>query len=197
MIISIEGVDGVGKTKVAKALAGRLHICYQKFPDRTTESGKLLAAVLQGQARIHPVAFQALQIANRLEQLPLLHHAYQGGTHLVCDRYTLSGAVYGRLEGLRMGWLLSMLRAVPAANVEVLLTCDVKKLDGERLAGRDREMYETGGVERLAQTQSKFEGFFETRETNRRARWLKYDTTYVAPEIIAKRIADTLKGCFV
>ena len=46
MIISIEGVDGVGKTTIAKALADLLHIGYQKFPDRTTESGKLLADVM-------------------------------------------------------------------------------------------------------------------------------------------------------
>jgi dTMP kinase len=187
MIFSIEGVDGVGKTLVAKLLAAKLGALYLKFPDRETVSGGLLDEALRGKRLLDPVVFQVLQTVNRLEKGRLLELAKGSQDfHVVCDRYTLSGLVYGEAEGLSREWLSAVLAAVPPADYEIVLTCDPSTLDGERLAGRDRERYEKGGIAALEAFQEGYLREWRHHSSNREAIWRRFVTSAMGSEAIVE-----------
>jgi len=165
MIIAIEGIDGVGKTTLARALATKIGAFYLKFPDRETVSGKAIDRALRREQdgrpieQLPPAAMQALQFVNRMEKRHLLTLAEKSTTrHVVCDRYTMSGLVYGMSDGLPIDWLIDMsLGTEPDADLQILLVADPEMIDRERLAGRDREIYENRGIAGLSAQSTEFE----------------------------------------
>jgi dTMP kinase len=185
MIIAIEGVDGVGKTTLAKKLAVRIGAVYLKFPDRTTPSGACIDKVLRFQGTMSPEAFQALQTVNRLEKLQTLREAADSRiSHVVCDRYTASGVVYGARDGLSRTWLENIHGAIPRARVNVLLTGDPAIIDATRFEGRVRERYEAQGVQSLADQVAAFEVYWSIqREAYRDETWLMFSMGNDADEL--------------
>lgn len=167
MLIAIEGIDGVGKTTLAKALAEKIGALYLKFPDRRTQTGVVLDQALRsdnGFGQLGPVTFQALQCTNRLEKWHQLAAAAGSPTiHVVADRYVASGYVYGKLDGLAPSWLDTVFAPFPTADLQVLLVADVAKVDGERLAGRDREVYERKGLAGLRAQHEAFTQLWELK----------------------------------
>jgi dTMP kinase len=183
MIIEIEGCDGVGKTTVARLLAEKIGAEYFKFPDRSTPTGKIIDRVLRtgsdGAAYVgfDPYNMQALNIVNRLEKAAELDQCYASRfNHCVCDRYVQSGVVYGSQDGLDPAWLASVVGAgvIPEADLHVLLWMDPTALDAERLAGRDREIYESRGLKGLVAQELRFLQLWQAHESD--PRWVKYNT---------------------
>jgi thymidylate kinase len=167
MIIAIEGLDGSGKTTLGKLLAARLGGHYLKFPNRQTTSGKLIDHHLRSSAYVLPESFQALQVVNRIEQLPTLLACHNHATHhVVCDRYTASGLVYGRQDGLARADIETWNQCLPPANLSVLLAVDPVCIDGERLKGRDREVYENRGLQGLEDQARRFEALWAERKAD-------------------------------
>lgn len=120
MLIVIEGIDGAGKSTLAKALGEVLGINVLKFPIYDSPTGRLISKHLDGSVHLEPNVFQALQTANKMEALPQLMRACNGYVvtaletilggraydedlprHLILDRYTLSGQVYGEIDGVK------------------------------------------------------------------------------------------------
>jgi dTMP kinase len=177
VIIAIEGLDGCGKTTVSKLLAARLGAPYLKFPDRTTASGKVIDAALRHGALIFPESFQALQVVNRVEKLPWLVAASRHGLqHVVCDRYTASGLVYGMQDGLHRRDLEDWNACLPLPDLNVLLSVDPVCIDGVRLKGRDREVYESRGLQGLEDQAKRFDDLWAERKDNPTWR------TFIGPE---------------
>lgn len=140
MITVIEGIDGSGKTTVAKRLSDGLGHAYLKFPDRSTPIGKLIDQHLKGRFVLgdesgdgvsaltrapsvdDALMFQALQLANRMEHGQLLDDAWNNeGVNVVCDRYYQSGIVYGRLDGLDVDHLMRMHHLIPNPDLNILV----------------------------------------------------------------------------
>lgn len=97
-LIVIEGPDGAGKTTLAKRLNDRTYI---KFPDRSTETGKLIDRYLRRDVvfnteddAANEVAAQCLFAANQHEKGPQMIKSLLAGENLVLDRYVPSGVVY-------------------------------------------------------------------------------------------------------
>ncbi len=114
------------------------------FPDYTTATGKIIQSMLRGDMGLHEGAeselahesycksprdenaltLQALMAANRYEKFDLLKRyegtgqqarGATGNDILICDRYWLSGLVYGMADGLYEPWLTSIHAALPSA----------------------------------------------------------------------------------
>ena len=191
MIVEIEGCDGAGKTTVAKLLAEKIGAQYLKFPDRTTPTGRVLGDMLTGKVPHDPVPFQALNVVNRLECLhPLRLYAHDRDHHVVCDRYEQSAYVYGGQDGLDGEWLRLVMEAQPKADLHVLLWVDPETLDAERLAGRDREVYESRGVKGLVSQSIRFMQIWAQHESD--PRWVKYNTAERSANTIAEMVVSDL-----
>jgi dTMP kinase len=135
MLICVEGLDGSGKTTIAKAIAEIMGGDYLHFPVYDSPTGRVIKKYLSGkwflgladatpdeQANAEALAFQSLQVANRLEVYDRLESA-RGvrDYHLVVDRYWASGWVYGQLDGLDAGWLELVHRTLPTPDMNLLL----------------------------------------------------------------------------
>lgn len=157
MLIELEGCDGVGKTTVAKLLAAKLGAGYLKFPDRSTPTGAVIDRMLRGELTPEPVVFQALCVVNIFEHMADIEAALRSCRyHVVCDRWVQSAFVYGASDGLSEDWLYEVMRPVPDADLHVLLYMEPARIEGERLAGRDREIYERRGLQGVQDQQERF-----------------------------------------
>lgn len=161
MIVSIEGLDGVGKSTHAASLTERLRAKLWKFPVKDSPTGELIYGHLTGEwaamqrndadefptkaeTKMNALVFQALQIANRIEALPQLMRDIAAG-NVVFDRYWQSGYAYGRADGLDGEYLINLHSTLPAPNLNLLLDADVGTSFSRRPRRQDRyeECYQT------------------------------------------------------
>jgi thymidylate kinase len=105
------GGDNVGKTTIAKKLAATTNIPYFKFPygsdNDTIEdvySGKRIRSILNGEFQCDPIAFQALQLINKMEAIPHLRKLEQHYGAVIVDRWNLSAVIYGAIDGVDIVW---------------------------------------------------------------------------------------------
>jgi len=151
MLYLFEGINGSGKTTVAKAIAERLQCNLIEFPNYNSPSGKLIKEYLESLWRVETfalattssssyasaMAFQALNVANRMEIMPSLVAAQGDRTnHLVLTRYWQSGWVYGQMDGLDRNWLLNIHRAMTRPDISFLVNT-LPEVAMERLTSRD------------------------------------------------------------
>ena len=152
MLIVIEGADGCGKDTVADVVALGLQCSRLSFPNDGGYTGPLIREYLRGrwevrsrdpQGELHKddlasaMAFQALQIANRMEVMPRLLDAELGGLQgltTVVSRYWQSGWVYGQLDGLDREWLERVHEGMAQPSVNVLLDADASVCLARRAA---------------------------------------------------------------
>ncbi len=149
MIIALEGADAAGKATQCRLLVERLRAAGMRtssisFPDYTSVTGKLILEMLKGDSFVtstaevpekNALALQALMTANRYEHYEKLS-AFEDGV-LVCDRYWLSGLVYGMADGLPKDWLLDIRRGLPKAH-HLYLRVSLEESQRRRPEARDR-----------------------------------------------------------
>lgn len=130
MIVCVEGADGCGKTTLALALAEALRCDCIQFPYDLSITGPLIRGYLRKEwgllgeidaDRCGAIVHQALQVANRMEQMQRLHDARRTGSHLVLSRYWQSGWVYGQVDGLEAEWLQSLHHHMVQPDVAILI----------------------------------------------------------------------------
>lgn len=146
MLICFEGADGSGKDTVADAVAKRLGAERLNFPNDDGVTGPLIRSYLRkewavGMGERIPrsdagdgmhdalrgaLAFQALQVANRMEVMERLAEARETDRHLVLVRYWASGWVYGQLDGLDPSFLIAIHRAMVHPQYTFLVDADAE-----------------------------------------------------------------------
>jgi thymidylate kinase len=150
MIIAIEGADGCGKTSVSAAVAERIGAEVIPFPNDNTYTGKMIRDYLRKAWCVEPLqidldgqddelsalAFQALNIANRMELMPHLAMLDYAGHNAVLARYWQSAWVYGQLDGLPRDWLLKTHSTMVQPDLNILLDVSAETCMARR-ASRD------------------------------------------------------------
>lgn len=182
MIINFEGIDGSGKTSLAKKLADEIGAEYIHYPNDSGFTGPILRGYLRGKWSIYnedgidtaygPLAFQALQIVNRIEQIPAMRRCEGSkNNHMILDRYWPSCAVYGQLDGLPRDWLIDMQSVLPRADKYVWMKCS-PEVALERLKAKgSTEMYDR--LPSLSKAAELYEDLWERNSMS--AAWVSFD----------------------
>lgn len=154
--IEVEGIDASGKTTLTRNLYEHFkdeRTLKLVFPDHTSVTGSVLRAWLgkewtTGVQYIDALAFQCLQIVNRLDLMPEDLNDYD---YLIADRYYMSGLVYGSCDGLDMDWLISVQERLPKPDISFYLKVPVS-VSFERKDAKKRDRYEENRdyIERVA-----------------------------------------------
>lgn len=109
-LIVLEGADRAGKSTQARRLVEALkEQGYQaegmRFPERTTEIGRLVGSYLEKKSNIEDHTVHLLFSANRWEHVPLIKEKLRSGVTLVVDRYAFSGVAFSSSkENFSLHW---------------------------------------------------------------------------------------------
>lgn len=141
-LVSVEGIDGAGKTTHAKLLERDLesescHTKYMHFPDYSTETGKILAKVMRDEYKLSADALLGLFSVNRLECKSQVEEAATLFDAIVFDRYCESELAYGLAYDLPLNWLVSLESQMPVADLVIVLDID-PRVGIQRAARRGR-----------------------------------------------------------
>ena len=108
--IVIEGVDGIGKSTLARQLVALFNEIGKRavllsFPRKNTPTGRVLDSYLSGQLpRLNAFELHRLFLKNRMEALAEIEHLLDAGTIIVCERFWMSGVAYSIARGLDVNW---------------------------------------------------------------------------------------------
>ncbi|XP_028925384.1 thymidylate kinase isoform X1 [Ornithorhynchus anatinus] len=109
-LIVLEGMDRAGKTTQGRRLVDALRASGQtaellRFPERSTEIGKLLSSYLERKINLEDHTVHLLFSANRWEQVPLMKEKLNQGITLIVDRYAFSGVAFtSAKENFSLDW---------------------------------------------------------------------------------------------
>jgi thymidylate kinase len=93
---------------------------------------------------------QSVMLADRYEHYPMLRQAELSDVEwLVLDRYTMSGIVYGQVDGLDRNWLVQVHEPLPTADLYVLLDITVEESMRRRPERRDYYEKNTEKLEKI------------------------------------------------
>lgn len=130
--VVVEGLDGVGKSTVARELACALGALHLATPDdELREARRLLEPLLDGHANARMLWYAAtvMRVSDRVRA------ARAAGRAIVVDRYILSTLVYGELRGadLQLADVVARL-VVPDATIYLHATraCRAARLQGRQ-----------------------------------------------------------------
>ncbi|KAM9279721.1 thymidylate kinase [Morus bassanus] len=98
-LIVLEGVDRAGKSTQGRRLVEALRADGHRadllrFPERTTEIGRLISSYLAKEKNLEDHTVHLLFSANRWEHVPLMKEKLHQGITLVVDRYAFSGVAF-------------------------------------------------------------------------------------------------------
>jgi dTMP kinase len=129
--------------------------------------------------------------ANRYEVAGNINQLLDSGIHVVCDRFWMSGLVYGMADGLDRDWLLRVHESLPQPDLWILLDADPKVSIERRPERRDR--YERDDKAELRR-QLYLDEFRRRQETERLDRtWRIVDATGAVVEV-AMRVRQLVEA---
>lgn len=129
IFVVFEGPDRSGKTTQTNRLTsflvenGRrvLNGSPCRFPDRTTDIGRLIDLYLKSKAELDDRSLHLLFSANRWEKAADIRRALSNGESVVVDRYAFSGVAYSVAKGLPLEWCKASDVGLPAPDVVIYL----------------------------------------------------------------------------
>ncbi|XP_036714332.1 thymidylate kinase isoform X6 [Balaenoptera musculus] len=153
-LIVLEGVDRAGKStqsrKLVDALCAAGH-CAEllRFPERSTEIGKLLSSYLEKKSEVEDHSVHLLFSANRWEHVPLIKEKLSQGVTLVVDRYAFSGVAFtSAKENFSLDWCKQADVGLPKPDLVVFLQLQLPEAAARGEFGRER--YESSPFQQRA-----------------------------------------------
>lgn len=147
-LILIEGLDRSGKSTQASILTAKLaNGKLIKFPDRTTNIGKIINQYLTDETfELSDQSAHLLFSSNRWELAQCIVDDLHKGINIVMDRYIYSGIAYSLAKSYttkcpQMGdvdWLYSPDKGLPKPDVTFFLTLDLEQLSSRKGWGDER-----------------------------------------------------------
>ncbi|KZZ90403.1 thymidylate kinase [Ascosphaera apis ARSEF 7405] len=147
-LLVVEGLDRAGKSTqcaiLTKVLQEKGHkVKYIRFPDRTTEIGKLISSYLRGDFQLDDQSIHLLFSANRWQAAAQMEEDIANGITLIVDRYSYSGAVYSAAKdnaSLSLDWAWSPEIGLPKPDLWIYM--DISLEEAARRGGYGQERYE-------------------------------------------------------
>jgi dTMP kinase len=144
-LIVIDGIDQSGKRTQTQILANKVRrtgrrVSIWNFPDYTTPLGRQLKKYLTGRKQFDFHAVHLLYAANKWERATLIAREIESGSIVIANRYTPSNVAYGVAHGLSLGWLESLERNLPRADLVLVL--DVSPKASFRRKSKLRDVHE-------------------------------------------------------
>jgi dTMP kinase len=169
MICAIEGCDAAGKASICQALLEYLKSLGKDaeviaFPRYSGPVGSLIKETLCT-PNFRPEILQSLMLADRLAAVDILANPNK---EIICDRYYMSGIVYGAVEGLNEPWLYSMHQTLPRADVQILL--DIDPLISSKRRDKPRDENEKN-IDKLQAIRKKYLDIWHVNSANQFGVW--------------------------
>jgi dTMP kinase len=122
-LITIEGIDGAGKTTLAKSLAEILKIKYNVAVESEPTHGfygmKFREALSNEQSE--PVADLCLMVLDKLDHQVIIRDYLKKGTWVICDRYVMSTQVYQSLQDIDINVINYLCKGLVKPDLELLI----------------------------------------------------------------------------
>ncbi|KTW29771.1 thymidylate kinase [Pneumocystis carinii B80] len=201
--ILIEGLDHSGKTTQCELLAEELLIKkvpvkIQKFPNRSTEIGKIIDLYLRGDLELEEHAVHLLFSANRWEMSEKIRNDLKNGITVIVDRYIYSGIAFSAAKGLNIEWCEEADKGLPLPDGVIYLDICEEKASLRHNYGVER--METGTIQKSVR--SVFRNMYE-KNKNTNCPWYWVDAsnsiievklnTWNAAQDIINNLSDDIK----
>jgi len=153
-LIVFEGCDKSGKSTQCKKLVEYLNnhgnqAEQWRFPERSTEIGKVINDYIEKKCELHDRAVHLLFSANRWELVPLMKEKLESGVTLVVDRYAFSGVAFTSAKGLDFEWCKSCDRELPTPDKVFYLDIPIDEASTRGDFGGER--YEVSSFQKTVQ----------------------------------------------
>ncbi|KAL1999160.1 hypothetical protein VTN02DRAFT_4955 [Thermoascus thermophilus] len=153
-LIVVEGLDRAGKSSQCELLLRDLRdlghqVKYIRFPDRSTQIGKLIDAYLRGESHLDDHSIHLLFSANRWEVAPHIQECIAQGITVIVDRYSYSGAVYSAAKAnptLSLEWAWQPEVGLP--HPDICLFLNISPQEAAKRGGYGLERYETDSMQK-------------------------------------------------
>lgn len=199
MFISLEGIDGSGKTTQAKKLAGLLTRKYKRQVLLTREpggwkGGSVLRRMVRGGRLKHQWSEAFLFLLDRCEHVAgVIDPALEAGVTVVCDRYqdsTLAYQVWGRGLPLAVFDALAGMAKFPVPDVTLFLDIPVETALVRASKRSSPDAFEKEGASFMERIRH---GYITLSERDP-GRWIKIDCAECGEDYIFEKITEGLAG---
>lgn len=168
--IVFEGIDGSGKTRLARAVANALQeqdhrVRSLAFPGNTSAIGNFIRSAFRHEVAVDPKAMLWLFVAEAKDVEPQITHSLANNQWVICDRHTLvSSRVYqGEIHG--QGAVEAVIWPAMLRVPDRVYLLDVSpEVSIARRQDRDEpmnELYETDDVKRLTELRRSYRALFD------------------------------------
>ena len=142
-MIVFEGLDRCGKSTQAKKLKAFFELKSQSaeiinFPDRSTDSGKVLDSYLKQSKNLKIRAQHLLFSFNRWEKVEDILSSLDKGVNIIVDRYAFSGVAYSVAKGENLEWCLVPDQNLPRPDIVFQLDTDTETIKVRANFGEER-----------------------------------------------------------
>ncbi|MDI6884505.1 MAG: dTMP kinase [Hadesarchaea archaeon] len=126
LLLTLEGLDGCGKSTHVKLLAKWLRSrgCKVVITDEPTNSaiGKVIKQMLRGELKVPPAVEALLFAADRVQHVAnLIEPAVRAGKVVLNERYTYSSMAYQSARGVSEAWIKSINKYAPRPDLTILI----------------------------------------------------------------------------